>query len=284
MNITTLKIIALVAMLIDHIGLYIVGMPIWFRWIGRLAIPVFIFCLAVGFKHTSNRKNYILRLYGLNIIVTIVNIIFNQDQNFIRTLCIIAIIYYIIHLFEVKDKNRYKVLWAFIIYELGISTIIFILCTKFGLSDWMQFVLLNIPLTILQSELFFVIFAVFIYIFQDNKKMLCVTFIIGVLSYIGIYNTDIIYRGINKLSRLYGIDASSILNLLGAILSYDFMFVNNNMLWGDCQWMMIGALPLLLLYNGEKGKGYKWLFYVFYPVHLIAIFGIAKIFNILAVH
>lgn len=31
------------------------------------------------------------------------------------------------------------------------------------------------------------------------------------------------------------------------------------------------ALPLLYLYNGERGKGGKWLFYAFYPAHLLMI-------------
>lgn len=37
MNIFTIKIIALILMLIDHIGEFFPGSPIWFRWLGRLA-------------------------------------------------------------------------------------------------------------------------------------------------------------------------------------------------------------------------------------------------------
>jgi len=34
-------------------------------------------------------------------------------------------------------------------------------------------------------------------------------------------------------------------------------------------------LPLLFLYNGQKGRDYKALFYIFYPLHLILLWGIA---------
>lgn len=34
------------------------------------------------------------------------------------------------------------------------------------------------------------------------------------------------------------------------------------------------SVPLLATYNGEKGCGSKWLFYVFYPGHLWLIYGI----------
>ena len=30
----------------------------------------------------------------------------------------------------------------------------------------------------------------------------------------------------------------------------------------------------LLLYNGKRGKGLKWLFYAFYPGHLLLLYGI----------
>jgi hypothetical protein len=40
------------------------------------------------------------------------------------------------------------------------------------------------------------------------------------------------------------------------------------------QWYSLLALPLLALYSGQRGKGnYKYLFYIYYPLHLVAIHG-----------
>ena len=39
------------------------------------------------------------------------------------------------------------------------------------------------------------------------------------------------------------------------------------------QWYGLLAMPLLLLYNGQRGKAkLKYLFYIFYPAHLAAIY------------
>jgi hypothetical protein len=38
------------------------------------------------------------------------------------------------------------------------------------------------------------------------------------------------------------------------------------------QWLMgLAAIPMLMC-NGEKGCGMKWLFYVFYPAHIFILY------------
>jgi hypothetical protein len=59
---TTLKIIAIVSMLIDHMGFIIFPEVRVFRWIGRLAFPIFVYQLIEGFEKTSNVKKYLERL------------------------------------------------------------------------------------------------------------------------------------------------------------------------------------------------------------------------------
>ena len=44
-----LKIIAAVTMLIDHAGLMLFPQATWMRAVGRLAFPLFAFCIAEGF-------------------------------------------------------------------------------------------------------------------------------------------------------------------------------------------------------------------------------------------
>jgi len=40
--------------------------------------------------------------------------------------------------------------------------------------------------------------------------------------------------------------------------------------------MMVLALPLILHYNGEKGPGWKWFFYIFYPAHTCFLFFLSN--------
>lgn len=53
---TCLKWIALICMVFDHVAEFIPYMPIWFRWIGRISAPIFVFCMVEGIKYTKNRK------------------------------------------------------------------------------------------------------------------------------------------------------------------------------------------------------------------------------------
>ena len=46
-----LKLLALLFMLIDHIGAYFPAAPEWFRWLGRIAFPLFLFCLVWSYHY-----------------------------------------------------------------------------------------------------------------------------------------------------------------------------------------------------------------------------------------
>ncbi len=53
-----LKNIALVTMVIDHIGFCFYPNAIWLRIVGRMAFILYAFLLVEGFTHTSNLKTY----------------------------------------------------------------------------------------------------------------------------------------------------------------------------------------------------------------------------------
>ena len=63
-----LKIIAAIAMTLDHIGAYILTDVLFLRIIGRLAFPIFAYMIAEGCKYTRNRKKYlsIMALFALS--------------------------------------------------------------------------------------------------------------------------------------------------------------------------------------------------------------------------
>lgn len=57
-----LKLIAIIAMLLDHVGnVFFPQYPI-FRWIGRIAFPIFCYCMTVGLLYTHDIKKYLTRL------------------------------------------------------------------------------------------------------------------------------------------------------------------------------------------------------------------------------
>jgi len=43
------------------------------------------------------------------------------------------------------------------------------------------------------------------------------------------------------------------------------------------QWLMVLAVIPMLLYNGAKGRGMKYFFYIFYPAHIFLLYIIATL-------
>ena len=71
-----LKYFAMVCMILDHIHYFFSftgKIPLFFSWIGRLAAPLFLFCIVEGFLHTHDRKKYFLRIYAIAIFMGLVH-------------------------------------------------------------------------------------------------------------------------------------------------------------------------------------------------------------------
>lgn len=48
---------------------------------------------------------------------------------------------------------------------------------------------------------------------------------------------------------------------------------------GRLQWYAMATVPLIALYNGQRGKHrLGWMFYLYYPLHLVIIYGISYLF------
>ena len=60
-----LKILAMVAMTLDHVGAYLFPHVLWLRLVGRLAFPVYAFMIAEGCRHTRSPARYLGCLAGL---------------------------------------------------------------------------------------------------------------------------------------------------------------------------------------------------------------------------
>ena len=84
---TGLKWIALVSMLMDHIY-YFFGytnlIPWWFGLAGRLAAPLFLFCLVEGFFHTGSRKRYFFKILCIAVPMGLLHFFMRFGNVFVR--------------------------------------------------------------------------------------------------------------------------------------------------------------------------------------------------------
>ena len=67
-----LKILAMIAMTLDHVGAFLLPHVLWLRLIGRLAFPIYAFMIAEGCRHTRNGIRYLGSLAAMAALCQIV--------------------------------------------------------------------------------------------------------------------------------------------------------------------------------------------------------------------
>lgn len=236
-NTWTLKIIACVSMLIDHIGVEFFPQIVIFRIIGRLAFPLFAFFIAEGCRYTRNPVKRLALILIVGVGCNAAYYIVSREQNF-------------------------NILITFTL------SILLIYCLS-----WTKKILFNEKSAVSDkviSVLFFVAAVYLVYI--ATQAVLMDYSFSGVMTPVLVSLFD--FHDVKVPDKLKALDCLGMRILcLGICLLW---------IWADVgsyiQAFAIAALPLLMMYNGEKGGGKysKYFFYIFYPLHLLLI-GIVSI-------
>lgn len=111
-----LKIIALVLMTVDHVGMILFPGEIIFRIIGRLAMPVFAYMIAEGCYYTKNRKRYLGLMTGLALICQMVSYlaVHSLYQCILVTFSLSIMLIYLLDM-ALKKRNGLYFLFFFIV-------------------------------------------------------------------------------------------------------------------------------------------------------------------------
>lgn len=77
-----LKLIAVLTMVIDHLGFLFFPEQEWMRAVGRLTMPIFAYAIARGYFYTRDSKRYLLRMGILAVISQLpYTLLFGQGEN-----------------------------------------------------------------------------------------------------------------------------------------------------------------------------------------------------------
>lgn len=294
MTITTLKVIALILMSIDHIGMMIFPDVMWLRYIGRLSAPIFIFCVTEAMHNTQNQKKYLVRLFSFSLITSflfymamLVNFcrigqLHSIGTNITGMLFQGALLIYVIEAVRQKKDKWQLLLFGYIVYQIVMRQLYTpILQLDFGYEVWLEG-----PLSCIYTGggvLWIALFLVFYYSkhrMAVNYIVYCVIFWYIRASYIfariGVrlqfYESKLQSYGFKILSGIYEFIFRGVLGL-NTRIARDFDV-------HDCQWLMVFSIIFIMLYNGKYGKGMKKLFYIYYPLHIIVLYFISELMAI----
>lgn len=257
MSQTGLKIVALIFMFGDHVGEFIPGTPFILRIAGRISAPLFVFCARDGFRHTHDRKIYIVRLYRFSLLMGCINrrlaALFPEpyavcSNNIFTSL---FLIFLFAGMQTKADSSQISQKSAAVFAAINLLTFFSYLLLKELLPAPAVHLLRAALPCVLTSEGNILVFAmglIFFYSLPDKEK---------------------IYTRYTLLCALYRIVTLSARPENYSLVQW--MFKTN------IQWIQILALPIILCYNNKRGRGLKYLFYRFYPVHIVILYIISNI-------
>ncbi|MBY7026526.1 MULTISPECIES: TraX family protein [Clostridium] len=247
-----LKLLGLILMTFDHMGAFLsVQTSVWFGWLGRPVATIFLFVSAEGYYYTRNKKKYISRLLIGYWIMNIGNYLLTRfvpvDGVELYANIFGGLFYGVLYMYlydslknSIKDKN----ITSIIINIIAIITpfILSFLVTylmNYNISlGILAFNIIPTPL-IVEGGIMYIAMALVFHIFKDKKYFKI--FFIAIIS---------IFVFITSIS-------------LGDIFTLNY------------QWMMIFSIIPISLYNGKKGKSNKYLFYIYYPLHIYTLYLIS---------
>jgi hypothetical protein len=107
-----MQIVAMLTMLIDHIGYVFFSDDPIFRIIGRIAFPLYTYGIVLGLRYTSDVRRYIRRLFLLAIVSQIPFMLAFRTValNVIFTLTVSLIT--IVAIDRTEDRNRKRLIFA----------------------------------------------------------------------------------------------------------------------------------------------------------------------------
>ena len=232
LNGNTLKIVAAICMLLDHIGYILLPEIEFLRVIGRIAFPIFAYFIAEGCKYTKNKLKYFSIIFVLGIIFQLVYYVVEggiYDVNIFITFSLSVAIIYALQYFKYNIFNKNGI--ALIVVS-GLMFLISIIVAFF--------VCVAIPVDYGFWGVMLPVFAALFHYKGDNKTL-------------------------KKLDSLW-------LSILAFSIGLVLLCVFSP--W-QIQYYSLASILLLLLYSGERGKtNLKYFFYIFYPAHLVVLYGI----------
>ncbi len=233
-----LKILALITMTIDHIGVVLFPQYIILRIIGRLSYPVFAYMIAEGCFYTRSKKRYLGGIAALALACQLVYYFaMGSLEQSILTTFVLGII--TVYAMQLVDERRDVPAICALVGAIALDA-----CVCFGLP------------ALLSGTDFAIDYGFW-----------------GVLLPAICYLPRIFCKDMED-------DRRRLVTL--ACCTVGLILVSLGMGQGHetVQWWSLLAIVPLALYNGQRGTWrMKYLFYVYYPLHLVVIQGIAMLVN-----